>query len=140
MSPLDAFVARWNAVPMPIPLFEVVNIRVDLSDKPDAWAGALDQGDTQGDVTMGTNPWQETHGQIFVALIAKSGSGDDLLAAAIDALREHFQGYRLPDDAVRFPTVIGPEDAAPNGDGMWWQVTMRVPYIVQARRAEPLVP
>ena len=60
MSPLDAFVARWNAVPMPIPLFEVVNIRVDLDDKPDAWAGALDQGDTQGDVTMGTNPWNET--------------------------------------------------------------------------------
>jgi len=140
MTPLDAFVSRWNAVAMPIPLFAVVNIRVDLDGKPDAWAGALDQGDTQGDVTMGTNPWTELHGQIFVALIGKSGTGDALLAAAIEAMREHFQGYRLADDAVRFPTVIGPEDAAPNGDGMWWQVTMRVPYVAQARRVEPLVP
>jgi hypothetical protein len=140
MTPLDVFVARWNAVAMPLPIFPVVNILVDLDGKPDAWAGALDQGDARGDVTLGSNPWLETHGQIFVALIAKSGTGDAVLAAAVDAMRDHFQGYRLPDDALRFPTVIGPEDNNPEGNGVWWQLTMRVPYVLQARRAEPLVP
>jgi hypothetical protein len=142
MNPLDVFYARWNAAAalIGIPIFEVINTGVDLDDMPDLWAGALDQGDTRTDVTMGSNPWLETHGQIVVGMFAKSGTGRAALESAVDRVREVFQGYRTANDGVRFPQVIGPEDVQPEATGAWWHLAMRVPYIMQARRAEPLVP
>ena len=140
MNPLDVFFARWAAVAMPLPLLEVVNTPVDLDTLPDSWAGAYVQGDSRGDVTMGSNPWLEWQGQIVVGLLTKSGTGRAVLDAAADAVREHFQAYITPDGSLEFLSVIEPEDTEPEASGVWWRLAMRVTFVLQGRRAEPLVP
>jgi hypothetical protein len=138
VKPLDEFFARWNAVPMPIPLVEVVNTNVDLDGLPDQWAGAIYQSENAGDVTMGSQPWVEETGTIQVGLLARSGKGKDLLDAAVAALRTYFHGWVSADASVHFVSVIGPDDIDPEADGEWWRLGLRVPFIVQSRRSHPV--
>lgn len=136
MKPMDEFIARWAAVPMPLPLVDVVNTPVELNALPAQWAGAVKQSDNRVDVTMGSLPWVEETGNIIVGLLARSGTGADILDAAVDALRLHFHGWHTPDNGVVFLSVIGPEDIDPEADGEWWRLGMRVPYVVQGRHSQ----
>lgn len=140
MTPLDEFVARWNAVNMPIPFVEVENSGIDLDQVPDRWASAMLQGDARADVTLGSNPWVEETGQIVVGLFARSGTGRSQLDEAVAKLRTEFHGYMTPDNGLHFLAVNGPEDIDPDADGEWWRLAMTIPYRVQTRRAEPIPP
>lgn len=138
MTPLDEFVARWNAVAMPIPFVEVVNSRVDLDSVPEQWGSAMLQSDQRLDVTLGSSPWLEETGTVVVGLFARSGTGRSLLDEAAAWLRSSFHGYITPDNALHFVAVNGPEDIDPEADGEWWRLAFTVPYRVQSRRVAPV--
>lgn len=138
MTPLDEFVARWNAKGISVPFVEVVNTPVTLDEVPDRWGSALMHGDQRRDVSLGSNPWVEEIGTIVVGLFARSGSGRHQLNQAVDELRAVFHGWQSPDKSIHFTSVNGPEDIDPEGAGEWWRLGLTVPYIVQSRRVEPV--
>lgn len=137
MTPLDEFKARWAALPMPLPLMDVVNTSTDLDDMPDVWAGPVLQSEGRADVTMGSNPWVEERGIITLGLCARSGKGENLLDASVAAVRRHFHGWSSADQSIQFFAVTGPENIEPEANGEWWVLAMHVPFIVQGRRVQP---
>lgn len=139
MTPLDEFVARWNASSISVPFVEVVNTPVTLDMVPDEWGSAMIQaGEQRRDVTLGSNPWVEETGTIIVGLFAKSGTGRNSLDQAVSELRNTFHGWQSADRSIHFTSVNGPEDIDPEGAGEWWRLGLTVPYIVQSRRVEPV--
>lgn len=137
MTPMDEFLARWEAADMPIPFVEVVNVPVDTDTLPDLWGSAMLQSERRTDVTMGSSPWVEESGVIIVGLFAKSGEGRSALDDAVAALREHFHGYVSDDETLAFTAVVGPEDIDPDADGEWWRLGFTVTYDIRDRRVEP---
>lgn len=138
MSPLQVFVARWNASSPPLPYVPVINEPVDTNDLPSRWGSAVPEVDSHADVTMGSNPWVEETGHLTVALVVRSGKGSGLLDDAQTWLIETFHGWRTADNDLRFTQVVGPLDPDAAADGEWWRLAFVVHYTAQARRAQPV--
>jgi hypothetical protein len=136
MTPLDEFIARWDAVAMPIPFHDVINTPVDTDALPALWGSAMLQSDRRADTTMGETPWVEESGAIIVGLFAKSGTGRNSLDAAATMLREMFHGYTSEDGSLSFTAVVGPEDIDPDAEGEWWRLGFTVPYVIESQRVD----
>lgn len=138
MTPLDQFVARWNAVDMVLPFIETENAQVDLNTMPDLWASAVFNSETRNDVSLGSLPWVEETGEIILVLLARSGQGRKVLDQAVAQVRQYFHGYVSPDEALWLPSARGPVNQGPEADGEWWHIAMSLPYKFQSRRIEPV--
>jgi hypothetical protein len=136
-TPLDAFEARWRAVPLSAPFYDVINKPVELDAMPSVWASATYHTPQNGDVTMGSAPFTQEDGTLVVGLFAASGTGRNALTPLIDEVRRYFAGYSASlsgNGECVFLNVNGPEDIDPQTDGNWWQVVLTVPYEVYGRR------
>lgn len=140
MTPLDEFVARWQAV-MPLPYVDVINTAVEMENLPPQWGSALLTSITRNDTTIGSSPHVEETGEVIAALFAKAGTGSSL-GPAMAALRKHFAGFAqtTPEGELHFWRVEGPQDIEPQAEGNWWRLAFVVPYAYWTRRAQPPVP
>jgi hypothetical protein len=138
MTPLDQFIARWNAVPMPVPYVDVINTPIETNDLPDQWGSAVLEIDERADVTLGSNPHVEERGRIIVGLFERSGKGRNGLDAAVAALKLYFHQYMTPDNTLQITAVVGPEAIEPEADGEWWRLGFTLPCQIWSRRVEPV--
>lgn len=135
MTPLEVFEAIWaSQIGAAVPYIQTVNYGVDTNALPPVWGAAIYQPETRVDVTMGTNPWVEETGQFLIGLFARSGSGPTALDAAVDAVRNAYQGAARDNLVVSH--VDGPHDVDPEGDGEWWRLALTARYTFQTVRQQ----
>jgi hypothetical protein len=134
MTPLEVFLARWQAaIPPAVATYvEAVNNPTDINEAPDPWAAVVLQPEQRTDVTLGSQPWVEETGTFLIGLFTRSGKGPAALDHAVDYVRTAFHGWR--GDGLLVTQVDGPHDMDPAASGEWWQLSLTARYSFQTRR------
>jgi hypothetical protein len=128
----EAFRQAWGQYAPQVPYVDAINTHP--GPLPPIFGSLAFEVSSRGDVTMGSHPWVVEAGQVLVSFFGQSGVGD---AAMVEAALTAMRLLRVVDFGpdLTLLTMVGPNDAAAEGEGAFFETQVTVAYEWQGREA-----
>ena len=113
----NAFRNAWDALVPGLPLFETINADPNDGTLPDTWATVEFQTDGETRNALGVSCYRET-GTITVAVLVRSGTGDDDAVTWIETIRDACRNWT--DQDVKIETADPADEGGGIANGNWF--------------------
>lgn len=127
-----AFRDAWDSYAPGIPYVDAINRHP--GPLPATFGSLGFQVDSRRDVTMGSEPWVVETGTVLVSFFAPAGEDDTTAVAAAQHAAVWLLGRSFAPD-IFITGIVGPNDAADEGDGEYFETQVAVSYESQGREA-----